>query len=554
MPSSSKEPSAEPSLMPREPASRESGRKKRRILVRPNRSMPKQSAFQRITAAEDLGCLEKYVPLYNNYHDVGSAVYHWEIDSWSELVQGSLSPKFSVAGSTFQILAYPSGTTLPRHVALYIQYSQTDTAPHDGYACAYFALLISNPADPTVGIKSAFQHRFSTHHEAFGADDFGRTSKMTVIQPGFHREVVLENCVRISAYIRVINDETGTLWDPQFPAALGLSRLLLFPYLNGLLQMFYHLRVLRQAILQVPISGECYRPVLDSIHCLFSTFDEQEAAANPMDVVDALTRRSITSLPATEIQEFCTLLRNELIRSLRNTFSAGAIATLFQGRIRTTITNTMKHASRSHSEDIHDLMLDIRNHSCLHDSLAAFCHPAPLSFQKRSDNQDVQQPAGMQRTCFERLPLVLHLHLNRFERERDDGCVVVQPDPFEFPLSIDMNPFICEPKQPVVPSVYVLTGVHFCHQNTDGELTYSCFLYRGNNCGWVQCIDGVVSPVNGCEVLDLGTRVGPITILRNRVKRITNPAEQVYMLVYIRKDVREHIVAGDDFMDLSPDD
>jgi ubiquitin carboxyl-terminal hydrolase 7 len=97
-------------------------------------------------------------------------------------------------------------------VSVYLNYADDKHAKEGWHVCAQFALAISNPNDPTVFIQSQASHRFNHEEQDWGFTRFVELKKL--YQPADSRpKAVIENDeVEITAFVRVLKDETGVLW------------------------------------------------------------------------------------------------------------------------------------------------------------------------------------------------------------------------------------------------------------------------------------------------------------------------------------------------------
>lgn len=99
------------------------------------------------------------------------------------------------------------------------------------HACAQFALVISNPHDPTIftvsrTLFSAWDiiprflipspldahHRFIAEECDWGFTRFSELRKLFHPQPGHNRPTIEEDSATVSVYVRVLEDPTGVLW------------------------------------------------------------------------------------------------------------------------------------------------------------------------------------------------------------------------------------------------------------------------------------------------------------------------------------------------------
>lgn len=103
-------------------------------------------------------------------HDVKEfKVFSWHLTNWKKLEKKITSPEFECGGHKWyvqsssvilhqlsiirRILLFPFGNSnAPPNdtVSVYLDYADPKRAPEGWHACAQFALVISNPHDPTI--------------------------------------------------------------------------------------------------------------------------------------------------------------------------------------------------------------------------------------------------------------------------------------------------------------------------------------------------------------------------------------------------------------------
>jgi ubiquitin carboxyl-terminal hydrolase 7 len=87
-------------------------------------------------------------------HDVKEfKVFSWKLTGWKKLEKKLTSPEFDCGGHHWRILLFPFGNSnAPPNdtVSVYLDYADPKRAPEGWHACAQFALVISNPHDPTI--------------------------------------------------------------------------------------------------------------------------------------------------------------------------------------------------------------------------------------------------------------------------------------------------------------------------------------------------------------------------------------------------------------------
>lgn len=120
-------------------------------------------------------------------------------------------------------------------VSVYLDYADPKRAPEGWHACAQFALVISNPHDPTIYTVSRAYYSFShalwwrcphltsflitdAHHRFiaeecdWGFTRFSELRKLFSTQEGYSRPTIEDETADVSVFVRVLEDPTGVLW------------------------------------------------------------------------------------------------------------------------------------------------------------------------------------------------------------------------------------------------------------------------------------------------------------------------------------------------------
>lgn len=131
-----------------------------------------------------------------------------------------------------RILLFPFGNSnAPPNdtVSVYLDYAEPKKSPEGWHACAQFALVISNPHDPTIYTVSRkymsgylpypVSHRLADAHHRFIAEEcdwgftrFSELRKLFSVQEGHTRPTIEDEAADITVFVRVLEDPTGVLW------------------------------------------------------------------------------------------------------------------------------------------------------------------------------------------------------------------------------------------------------------------------------------------------------------------------------------------------------
>ena len=142
-------------------------------------------------------------------------VFTWSLTKWKSLDKKLHSPEFECGGHKWRILLFPFGNSNGQPndmVSVYLDYADPKSNPDGWHVCAQFALVISNPNDPTIFSSSQAHHRFTPEEMDWGFTRFNELRKLTSVGDGRSRPIIENQSARISAFVRVLKDPTGVLW------------------------------------------------------------------------------------------------------------------------------------------------------------------------------------------------------------------------------------------------------------------------------------------------------------------------------------------------------
>jgi ubiquitin carboxyl-terminal hydrolase 7 len=114
--------------------------------------------------------------------------------------------------------------------------------------------VLWNPNDPSLYSHHAATHRFTKEEADWGFTRFLETRRLMTASWGNSDRPMIENdTVNISAYVRVVEDETGVLWhnftnydSKKETGYVGLKNQGATCYLNSLLQSLYFTNAFRK--------------------------------------------------------------------------------------------------------------------------------------------------------------------------------------------------------------------------------------------------------------------------------------------------------------------
>lgn len=155
-----------------------------------------------------------------------------------------------------RILMFPYGNNVD-NVSFYLEHGFEDGKPPDDFVCCLqFSLVLWNPNDPTLYTHHTAHHRFTKEEGDWGFTRFYDSRKLfTVPWPGSNpqRPMVEGGAANMTAYVRVVEDETGVLWhnftnydSKKETGFVGLKNQGATCYLNSLIQSLYFTNAFRK--------------------------------------------------------------------------------------------------------------------------------------------------------------------------------------------------------------------------------------------------------------------------------------------------------------------
>ncbi|KAI8640264.1 hypothetical protein BD408DRAFT_348306 [Parasitella parasitica] len=498
--------------------------------------------------------------------NVGS--YHWHIKNWKSLEVKAHSPVFHVNGFPWRILLFPKGNNQKKSISVYLEVANStgNGIADDWHICAQFALAISNPQDPTSYFSNSANHRFDTKEFDWGftrfydIEDLGQQSA-TGKGPFLTNS---NNELVISAFIRVVKDETGVLWhnfnnydSRKVTGYVGIKNQGATCYMNSLLQSLYCTNKFRKAVFEIPTEKD--NPTKSVALALQRCFYNLQYSSEPVGTLELTKSFGWDSLEAFmqhDVQEFNRVLQDKLEEKMKGTPADGAISKLFEGKMKSYIKCINVDYESSRIEDYYDIQLNVKGCKNLVDSFDDYITVETLE----GDNKYQAEGHGLQDAnkgvVFESFPPVLHLQLKRFEYDFMRDTMVKINDRHEFPAEINLDKY-CSKADEDGPYDYELHGV-LVHSGDISGGHYFALIRPGSNGKWFRFDDDRVTPVSSKEVFEENYGDEPLRSAKDQngftsppflngsarvnsvrlMKRYTN----AYMLVYIRKSKLDEIL------------
>lgn len=165
-----------------------------------------------------------------------------------------LSPHLANLVCSRRILLFPHGNNTD-HCSIYLEHGfEPDAVPDNWSCCVQFSLVLWNPNDPSLYSHHAAHHRFTKEEGDWGFTRFVESRRLFNVPWENSARPLLENgTANITAYVRLVEDETGVLWhnflnydSKKETGYVGLKNQGATCYLNSLLQSLYFTNAFRQ--------------------------------------------------------------------------------------------------------------------------------------------------------------------------------------------------------------------------------------------------------------------------------------------------------------------
>ncbi|KAJ2779694.1 ubiquitin-specific protease ubp15 [Coemansia javaensis] len=463
-----------------------------------------------LSTLEEEEFINTVLPLPPKLEEEAHGAFHWVVDDWMALPDRAVSKTFRVAGHEWSILVFPRGNQAAETASLYIEYSPQESQ-RDGawHACALFCLAMSNVDNPELFKHNQSNHRFVADESDWG---FPRFAELRHIMAPVDEDTgpLMDNGrVRLSAYVRVIKDPLGVLWhnfqnydSRQHTGFVGLRNQGATCYMNSLLQSLYFTNEFRNAVYQIPTENDDPQSsVALALQRVFYNLQVSGDAVDTTELTKSFGWDSIESFMQHDVQEFNRVLQDNLETKMKGTVVDGAVARLFEGKMKSYIRCVNVEYESSRVENYYDISLNVKGCATLRDSFANYCEVEMLDGENKYQAEGLGLQDARKGVIFESFPPVLQLQLKRFEYDFEQDAMVKINDRHEFPPTIDLQEFLSEDADRSEPWTYALHGV----------LVHSGDLHSGHYFGllrptaaeaWYRFDDDRVIPVLGSEVFE----------------------------------------------------
>ncbi|KJR86641.1 ubiquitin carboxyl-terminal hydrolase 7 [Sporothrix schenckii 1099-18] len=508
--------------------------------------------------ANDFDSMKELVltPLIDEPPILEDVVDTWTVDNWRSLKKKEHGPVFKAGGFPWRILLFPHGNNVD-YVSVYLEHGfEPSEIPDDWVCCVQFALVCWNPNDPTIYSTHTAHHRFTKDEGDWGFTRFVELRKMLHKWEDRQRPMIENESVNITAYVRVVEDETGALWhsfvnydSKKETGFVGLKNQGATCYLNSLLQSLYFTNAFRKAIYGIPTeSEETFSNSAYTLQRLFYQLQTSKTDVGTNELTKSFGWESRHIYMQQDVQELCRKLMERMEDKMKGTADENLLSKIFSGKVKTYISCINVEYESSRIEDFWDIQLNVTGNKDLQASFEDYISVERMDGDNKYFAGDKHQLQDANKgVIFQSFPDVLHLQLKRFLYDYYKDAPTKVNDRHEFPDVIDLAPYLSEDADKSEPWTYQLHGV-LVHSGELDAGHYYAFLKPTKDGWFYRYDDEKVTKATKREVLEENYG-GAYPPLQNPYMRqgttkkmpIMRP-NSAYMLVYIRQSRVEKIL------------
>ncbi|TVY85149.1 Ubiquitin carboxyl-terminal hydrolase [Lachnellula suecica] len=518
------------------------------------------------TRASDFAAMQDIVlpPLAEDPPIIETAHHTWHIENWRATPRREHGPVFHVGGFPWRVLMFPFGNNVD-HASFYLEQGFPEgKVPEDFVACVQFGLVLWNPDAPEIFTHHVAHHRFTKEEGDWGFTRFVESRRLwTVPFDSSGRFLIEDDKANMTAYVRVVKDETGVLWhnfqnydSKKETGFVGLKNQGATCYLNSLIQSLYFTNAFRKAVYQIPTQNE--NTTKNSAYTLQRLFYQLQSSANAVSTSE-LTKsfgwETRHIFEQQDVQELSRKLMEKMEEKMKGTEAENLLPSLFCGKVRTYISCINVEYESRRVEDFWDVQLNVHGNKTLDESLKDYIQVETMEGENQyfaGDEHKLQD--AKKGVIFEAFPEVLHLQLKRFEYDIPSDSMMKVNDRYEFPESFDAAPFLSDGSDMSESWIYQLHGV-LVHSGDLNAGHYYAFIKPTKDGWFYKFDDDKVTKATMREVLDENfggeymVNGQPQFTSKNKPIMRQNSA---YMLVYIRQTRLDRVLMPVTELDTPP--
>ncbi|KAM3543524.1 hypothetical protein ARSEF1564_003576 [Beauveria bassiana] len=520
-------------------------------IINPDNVDQESEPLQDLPLANDYEAMKDIVlpPLLDQPKILEDCVNTWTVENWRSLGKKEHGPVFHAGGFPWRILLFPHGNNTD-HCSIYLEHGfDLDAVPDNWSCCVQFALVLWNPNDPSLYTNHAAHHRFTKEEGDWGFTRFVESRRMFNVPWENSTRPLLENeTANITAYVRLVEDETGVLWhnflhyDSKVETGyVGLKNQGATCYLNSLLQSLYFTNAFRKAVYEIPTENDdSLTNSAYTLQRLFYQLQTSDQAVGTNELTKSFGWETRHIFEQQDVQELSRKLMERLEERMKGTKAENVLPEIFSGKIKTYISCINVDYESSRVEDFWDIQLNVSGNKSLLDSFRDYIQVEKMDGENQYFAGDEHKLQDADKgVIFNSFPDVLHLQLKRFEYDIQRDMMMKINDRYEFPDVFDAAPYLNDDADTSEPWTYQLHGV-LVHSGDLNAGHYYAFI-KPNKDGWFyKYDDDKVTKATLREVLEEnygGEERIPNGYTRAPLQKKAPTVRQnsAYMLVYIRQ-------------------
>lgn len=478
----------------------------------------------------------------------------WEIQGFRAMNKKERGPVFQAGGYPWRILLFPHGNNSSDQCSIYLEHGfDPNNVPENWSCCVQFGLVLWNPNDPSIWWHHTAHHRFTKEESDWGFTRFLEARKMfNVPWEGCNRPLVENDAANITAFVRVVEDETGVLWhnfnnydSKKETGYVGLKNQGATCYLNSLLQSLYFTNAFRKAIYGIPTQeNQSMDDSAYTLQRLFYQLQTSNVAVSTNELTKSFGWEQKHIFEQQDVQELSRKLMEQMEKKMKGTESEKVLPQMFSGDVKTYISCVNVPYESSRVEEFWDIQLNVSGQKNLLDSFQDYIQVERLDGQNQYAAGDGYGSQDADKgVIFLRFPDVLHLQLKRFEYDVMRDLMLKINDRYEFPEEFDASKYLSKDVDRSESWEYQLHGV-LVHSGDLNAGHYYAFLKPEKDGWWYKYDDDKVTKATKREVLEENFG-GPYKAQKGQLVQKKPEAmrpNSAYMLVYIRKSRLDRIL------------
>jgi ubiquitin carboxyl-terminal hydrolase 7 len=467
---------------------------------------------------------------------------------------------------------FPTGNQ-PDCCSFYLEhgYPQAEIPP-DWYSCVQFGLVLWNPRDPSHYVEHHAHHRFTEVEGDWGFTRFEELRKLfNAPRNGSGRPMVENDGANLTAYVRVVKDETGVLWhtfnnydSKKETGFVGLRNQGATCYLNSLIQSLYFTNAFRKAVYQIPtendatLSNSAY-----TLQRLFYQLQTSQTAVSTTELTKSFGWETRHIFEQQDVQELSRKLMERLEEKMKGTVAENVLPSLFCGKVKTYISCINVKYESSRVEDFWDIQLNVSGNKDIIASFQDYIQVEKMDGENQYyAGEEFKLQDANKGVIFQSFPDVLHLQLKRFEYDFERDAMMKINDRYEYPETFDAAPYLSEDSGTSEPYTYQLHGVlvhsgdlnaghyyafikptkdgHF-YRYDDDRVTRATMreVLEENYGGYYQQANGLAKPGLQKPVIRQNSAYMLVYIRQSRLDKVLTPVTQDDVPIHLQKRLQE---------------